>query len=165
MNVMSTAYPLMSITDSTAASTCGLWAYAVTSSTTVPANGIMLRFKPTTAVSSSTAVKTRTAGATTWTKLAVTYQAGAAPYLAINGAVSTFGTLPTGAPAAQATNAPIIRVGSETFASTLSLTALDSSVNYSISMAAKTYALDGNIMHFAYFPTALGNADLTAITS
>jgi hypothetical protein len=166
LNVSNSIYPLMSMGETGGA--YGLWVYAVTSSAASPANAIMVRSKPSPFTTYDVFAKTRTAGTTAWTKLAVTYGVSAVPSLAINGAVSSTSTgisMVGQVISTATTTAPIIRVGHEILGSS-TMTASDGGNNYSITIpATKTYCLDGNILHFAYFPRALDSADLTAITS
>jgi hypothetical protein len=169
LNISNSIYPLMSIGDGGGA--YGLWVYVVTSNaSTNPANAIMVRSKPYAASTYDLIAKTQTQTASTgWMKVAVTYHANVAPFLAVNGTVTSTSTgISVVGPviATTTTTAPIIRVGHDTISSGLNLLATSDGKNYNIAMTAtKTLCLDGNIMHFAYFPRALANADLIAITS
>ncbi len=165
LNISNSVYPLMSIGESSGA--YGLWVYSVTSSAASPGKAIMVRSKPYALSTYDLAAKTRTTGATAWTKLAVTYSVDVAPSLAINGVVTSTDIGVVGPVISTATTtAPTIRVGHETLNSGISLIASDGGEDYSITIpTTKTYCLDGNILHFAYFPRAFDSEDLTAITS
>lgn len=160
-NIANSIYPIVAITGTQ--QTCSI--YRVTSSSTPVKSAIMAKSVVGT-ISEEFATQAQPT-ATGYFKVALRFGNQLNASLAINGAVYPITSGLGNAPLSIGTaleNTPIIWVGSVPAITAFSVT--DAAGNTYVRPETTTpVCLDGNILHFAYFPKALNNADLIAITS